>query len=98
MRRNKFLSLIGLSFIGTIFSSGKKIGAADPLNDCNDPATPPVPVGPFYKDEKLNRIHIVEHKKGVPIEYIFRVEDKHCKPIAGAIVDIWQCDSEGIYS
>jgi protocatechuate 3,4-dioxygenase beta subunit len=26
------------------------------------------------------------------------VEDKDCKPVEGAIVDIWQCDAEGTYS
>ena len=37
-------------------------------------------------------------KKEISIDYIFKVEDKHCKPIEGAIVDIWQCDAEGHYS
>ena len=64
----------------------------------NDPVTPPVPKGPYYKDEKLNRIDITESKKGIPISYIFLVEDRDCKPIPGAIVDIWQCDANGVYS
>ena len=41
---------------------------------------------------------ITENKPGVPVKYIFKVEDEHCKPIAGAIVDIWQCDAMGHYS
>lgn len=98
MNRQKFLSLTGLSFLGTIFLGSKKAGMNLLLTDCNDPITPPVPVGPYYKDEKLFRMDIVEQKKGTPIEYIFKVEDKHCKPIEGAIVDIWQCDADGHYS
>ena len=98
MNRNKFLSLIRLSFIGTFFFAAKKKKANEFLTDCDDPITPPVPEGPFYKDEKLNRADITEHKKGALIEYVFRVEDKHYKPIEGAIVDIWQCDAEGHYS
>lgn len=96
MKRSKFLSLAGLGFLGAVFfpTSGKK----NILNECNDPVTPPVPEGPFYKDEKLNRIDITEHKKGVPITYVFMVEDKDCKPVEGAIVDIWQCDADGTYS
>ncbi|HRH47210.1 MAG TPA: hypothetical protein PLP23_00585 [Panacibacter sp.] len=98
MNRNKFLSLLGLSSVGTLFFSARKKDAVTLLTDCNDPITPTVPIGPYYKDEKLNRIDITEAKKGTPIEYIFRVEDKHCIPIEGAIVDIWQCDNDGHYS
>lgn len=97
MNRQKFLSLTSLSVLGSIFFSArdKQINL---VTDCNDPITPPVPEGPFYKNEKLNRIDITEHKKGVPVDYIIKVEDKHCNPVAGARVDIWQCDTEGIYS
>ena len=98
MKRDKFLSLLGLSFIGSFFFSAKKETLKQLVTDCNDPITPPVPEGPFYKNEKLNRMNILESKKGVPIEYVFKVEDKNCKPIQGAIVDIWQCDNNGHYS
>jgi len=98
MKREKFLSLLGLGFIGSFFFSTKKQLPGNAVTLCNDPITPPVPEGPFYKDEKLNRIDIIETKKGTPIEYVFKVEDKDCKPIKGAIVDIWQCDAHGIYS
>jgi len=98
MNRKKFFSYIVLPFIGSFFFSAKKKELDPVQTDCDNPVTPPVPEGPYYKDEKLNRIDITENKKGVPVEYIFKVEDKHCKPIAGAIVDIWQCDSNGHYS
>lgn len=98
MKRKKFLSLVGFGFVSPFFFSAKDKRAATLVTECNDPITPPVPEGPFYKDEKLNRFDITETKKGVPVEYVFKVEDEHCKPIAGAIVDIWQCDNEGIYS
>src|SRR5690348_855190 len=98
MKRQKFLSLISFGFFGSLFFSGKEKQSAITTTDCNDPITLPVPEGPFYKDEKLNRLDITETKTGTPVEYIFKVEDEHCKPIAGAIVDIWQCDAHGIYS
>ncbi|MEO6290591.1 MAG: hypothetical protein ABIO76_11750, partial [Ginsengibacter sp.] len=85
-------------FIGSFFFLGKKRESTVLLNDCNDPVTPPVPIGPYYKDEKLNRVDITDNEKGVPIASIFIAQDKHCKPIANAIVDIWQCDSDGRYS
>jgi len=98
MKRQKFLSLIGLSFLSTTLLSTKSEKDLAQKTDCNDPITPPVPEGPFYKRENLNRIDITEHKTGIPVSYRFKVEDKHCKPIEGAVVDIWQCDSEGHYS
>jgi protocatechuate 3,4-dioxygenase beta subunit len=98
VKRNKFLSLISLGFIGALFFAAKESQPVILVTDCDDPITPPVPEGPFYKDEKLNRFDITESKKGIPIEYVFKVEDEHCKPVEGAIIDIWQCDTEGIYS
>ncbi|MBS1600901.1 MAG: hypothetical protein JST75_21955 [Bacteroidetes bacterium] len=98
MDRNKFLSLIGLSFLATAFSPLRKNPESSLPTACGDPITPPVPEGPFYKDEHLNRIDITEGKPGTPIQYVFKVEDKNCRPIKGAIVDIWQCDSHGQYS
>lgn len=98
MNRNKFLSLAGLSFLGTLLFSSKEKHDVLLHTACNDPITPPVPEGPYYKNEKLNRIDITESKKGIPIDYIFLVEDKNCQPIQDAIVDIWQCDADGHYS
>ncbi|HWB26930.1 MAG TPA: hypothetical protein VG738_15710 [Chitinophagaceae bacterium] len=98
MKRSKFLAITGLSFISAFFVSARNKEGKTVLTDCGDPITPPVPEGPFYKDEKLNRAAITEHKKGAAMEYQFKVEDKHCKPVEGAVVDIWQCDADGIYS
>ncbi len=84
-------------------SSPKVSDAAADGTDPNDAATvctttPPVPEGPFYKDEKLNRSDITEGRDGVRITYEFFVQDARCQPIAGAIVDIWQADRAGVYS
>lgn len=98
MNRNRFLSVIGLSFLASLLSSARRKKDVQVATDCNDPITPPVNEGPYYKDEKLNRADIRESKQGVPITYVFLVEDKHCKPVEGAIVDIWQCDADGRYS
>lgn len=98
MNRKTFLSFIGFSATGSLFVSAARKNKQALLTDCNDPITPPVPEGPYYKDEKLNRLNIAEHKKGLPIEYHFKVEDIHCQPVKGAIVDIWQCDADGHYS
>ena len=62
--------------------------------------------GPFFVDERLNRSDIRSDpstgvlKPGVPLRVTFRVmrNDERCTPIAGALVDLWQCDAAGAYS
>jgi protocatechuate 3,4-dioxygenase beta subunit len=63
--------------------------------------------GPYFVDEKLNRSDIrVEPsdgsvKQGVPLRLTFQVsrtDGSSCKPLSGAIVDVWHCDAFGVYS
>jgi protocatechuate 3,4-dioxygenase beta subunit len=40
-------------------------------------------------------------KTGVPLRLVLRfgqVDGAMCRPVAGAIIDIWQCDALGVYS
>jgi protocatechuate 3,4-dioxygenase beta subunit len=63
--------------------------------------------GPYFIDEKLNRSDIRSDpldgsvKEGVPLQLVFQVSqisNGACTPLSGAIVDIWHCDAEGLYS
>lgn len=63
--------------------------------------------GPFFVDEKLNRSDIRSNpsdnvlSEGILFELTFRVSQvgtDGCLPLANAQVDIWHCDSQGIYS
>lgn len=60
--------------------------------------------GPYFVDEKLNRSDIREERDGVPLDLTFNVSRVDagnaaaCGPLAGAMVDIWQCDAQGQYS
>ncbi|MGH2731826.1 MAG: intradiol ring-cleavage dioxygenase [Actinomycetota bacterium] len=63
--------------------------------------------GPYFVDEKLNRSDIRSDpsdgsvKDGVPLRLRFRVSrvaSSGCVPLAGAAVDLWQCDALGVYS
>jgi protocatechuate 3,4-dioxygenase beta subunit len=63
--------------------------------------------GPFFVDEKLDRSDIRSDpgdgtvKEGVPLQLVLRVyqiDGAACAPLAGAIVDVWQCDALGVYS
>ena len=63
--------------------------------------------GPYFVDEKLNRSDIRSDpsdgsiKPGTPLELTFNVSQiakSSCAPLGGAVVDVWHCDAEGVYS
>ncbi|TVQ07202.1 MAG: twin-arginine translocation pathway signal protein [Leptolyngbya sp. DLM2.Bin27] len=63
--------------------------------------------GPFFIDAGLDRSDIRSDsvtgsvKPGVPLTLQFQVSQlgaNACVPLAGAIVDVWQCDATGVYS
>ena len=55
--------------------------------------------GPFYFDEKLVRSDITEGRPGVPLKLQMHILDvRGCTPVAGAAVQIWHADADGLYS
>jgi protocatechuate 3,4-dioxygenase beta subunit len=63
--------------------------------------------GPYFVNERLNRADIRSDssdgsiRQGMPLRLVFQVSqitDQSCLPLSGAIVDVWHCDAEGIYS
>jgi protocatechuate 3,4-dioxygenase beta subunit len=68
---------------------------------------PELTEGPYFVDEMLERSDIrvdpsdESIKEGIPLRLIYRVSDVTggaCAALAGAQVDIWHCDAEGVYS
>lgn len=68
---------------------------------------PALTEGPYFVDEKLDRSDIRSEpstnalKPGIPLGLTFlvsRVSGSSCTALAGAIVDVWQCDALGVYS
>ncbi len=56
-------------------------------------------VGPFYISDEAMRGDIVEDRVGLPLTLRLQVLDSRtCKPLAAAVVDLWQCDAMGLYS
>ncbi|CAF1371731.1 unnamed protein product [Adineta steineri] len=54
--------------------------------------------GPYYWNSTVRR-DITEGKGGVPFRLSITVLDTStCTPLNNALVDIWHCDAEGIYS
>jgi len=69
--------------------------------------TPEQTEGPYYVESRLNRSDIRTdplqgiRREGVPLVLAFRVlsvERGGCEPLNGAMVDLWQCDAQGLYS
>lgn len=68
--------------------------------------TPAQTTGPFYPvydqvDKDVDLTRLVGHEdpaEGEVIRVHGRVVDEACKPVAGALVDLWQADSNGRYS
>ncbi|MGG6295157.1 intradiol ring-cleavage dioxygenase [Leptolyngbya sp. AN02str] len=63
--------------------------------------------GPYFVDERLNRSDIRSDpstgliKQGVPLQLtvqVSQVGNGTCTPLRDAMVDIWHCDAEGVYS
>jgi protocatechuate 3,4-dioxygenase beta subunit len=63
------------------------------------PVTPAQTEGPFYFDPRLLRSEIAEEKPGIPLRLRVQiVESGRCDPLKGSRVDLWHCDSAGVYS
>jgi len=69
--------------------------------------TPEETEGPYFVDEMLNRSDITSDptdgsvKEGVPLRLTLTVSSVNgatCTPVAGANVDMWHCDADGVYS
>lgn len=54
--------------------------------------------GPYYLDPKLVRRDITEGRPGIALRMQLQVVTADCRPVAGARVDLWQCDAQGDYS
>jgi protocatechuate 3,4-dioxygenase beta subunit len=70
-------------------------------------ASPDVTEGPFFVDEKLNRSNLLAGTTrkavtgAIPLTLnlkVFTVNGGKGVPLAGAHVDIWHCDTVGVYS
>ncbi|MEU1604706.1 hypothetical protein [Micromonospora matsumotoense] len=55
--------------------------------------------GPYYFDADKIRSDIREDRAGTRLRVAIRVQDsEQCGPLANAVVEIWHCDADGLYS
>ncbi len=72
----------------------------DPTPECHDgdAVTVRQTEGPFFKPSSPERIELIEPgMAGQPIELVGLVLTRACKPVPGALVDLWQADDKGEY-
>jgi protocatechuate 3,4-dioxygenase beta subunit len=104
--RRQILGLLGAAAL----ARGRQAGAqaarsAEPALDCV--VTPQQTEGPYFTDERLQRSDIrldpttQQIREGLPLKlriHVQRVDGGACRPLPGALVDVWQCDAQGVYS
>lgn len=102
LTRREALALLGGA---AMLAGGVRPGVAQTLPSCV--VTPEQTEGPFFTDVRLNRSDIRTDpsdksvKEGVALALNLRVSSvgaAGCVPLAGAMVDVWHCDAEGVYS
>lgn len=100
--RRRFLFNTGILVAGwKLSSAGVALTqelAATP--DCRDGDEPTVPEteGPFFKPKSPQRSDLREPAtKGKPFELSGYVLTKRCRPVLGAVVDLWHADENGEY-
>ena len=108
LTRREALAVLGST--GTFFLLGSSsshigAGAAKPRYPCV--VRPASTQGPYYVDEKLNRSDIRSDpsdgsvRRGALLALTLNVSTiakGDCTPLEGALVDIWHCDADGVYS
>jgi len=73
-------------------------GALPVTSECDDDPTPTVTEGPFYTPNTPQRTVLRERDTaGMPLVIEGRVLTPDCRPLAGAVLDFWSCDGNGIY-
>jgi protocatechuate 3,4-dioxygenase beta subunit len=102
-------ALSALTAAGAVFVGGGLVHgpAAAMANFPTCVVRPQQTEGPYYIDTKLNRSDIRGNAgggkpdEGAELNFTIDVSQigaGQCKPLAGAVVDVWQCDAIGIYS
>jgi protocatechuate 3,4-dioxygenase beta subunit len=87
---------------GLIAATGEQVFGQElkptPQCDDGDAPTPRQTEGPFYKPRSPQRADLREAGgKGQPVELAGAVLTRSCRPVAGALVDLWHADANGDY-
>ena len=74
-------------------------GLLEPTPACEDSAaTIAQTQGPYYTPNTPKRANLRESgTAGQPLLIAGRILTTDCRPVAGAVIDVWSCDAEGVY-
>ena len=65
---------------------------------CDDSPTPKQTEGPYWTPDSPQRTDLTtDGAPGERMTLTGTVVDNACKPLAGALLDFWQCDGNGVY-
>ncbi|MFO1070126.1 MAG: intradiol ring-cleavage dioxygenase [Geminicoccaceae bacterium] len=93
-RRGLLLGSLGLPFL----TGRPTLAATTPECRDGDEPTPAQTAGPFFKPGSPLRADFrVDGLPGEPMDLSGIVMSPACAPLAGALVELWHCDSAGIY-
>lgn len=108
--KNGFLGLGAIAVIPSVVSScskdeneaGEEEVVVPPVNGQSCQISPIEMVGPFpiKTPAQLAQSNIIGDRTGVPLLMKITIQDQSngCLPLAGVLVDVWQCDKDGNYS
>lgn len=100
--RRRVLATGALAASGLVLATPQSLAQQGPAptRSCHDgdAATLPEIEGPFFKPRSPRRSDLREPgMAGRPAELSGVVLTRACRPVAGALVDLWQADDEGAY-
>jgi len=99
-RRRLLAAVLGLPLLAWREASGQSLR---PTPACGGSATsaaatPPQTAGPYYTPDSPQRASLVESGEGAPrLLLAGRVVTMACRPVSGALLDVWHCDAAGRY-
>lgn len=98
--RRRFLIAGAVAAAGFGLPRGAIAQELKPTPQCGDgdEPTPRQTEGPFYKPSSPQRSDLREAgARGHAVELTGVVLTRSCRPVAGALVDLWHCDARGEY-
>jgi protocatechuate 3,4-dioxygenase beta subunit len=108
LSRREAIALMGAAGVAAVSGSSLPDGSTRLLAAAPSCVVRPEQLeGPYFVDEQLNRSDIRSdpasgaERDGVRLDLafqVFRIDPGGCQPLAGATVDVWQCDALGVYS
>jgi protocatechuate 3,4-dioxygenase beta subunit len=98
--RRGFLLATGTFAAGLSLADGNEVFAQElaPTPACGDAPTVRQTEGPFFMPSSPQRADLREAgSRGIPVELSGFVLTRGCRPVAGALVDLWHADERGEY-